>query len=553
MKKTVIAACLSALLCASAPALAWADDAGAADGAPEAIALASDDEGPQQAPAVPVTEESSGQPALSGGEEGSVQADGETAAAEAEGSSAESALEDAADGADAAVEAPAPEASDPADPTDSEAPLLESAPVSFTAAVSADGQTVRLAAQGGAFSAASRVQFPTWSLANGQDDIVWYDAVRAADGSWYADVPVSAHGEAGAYTSHAYADGAVQLAADFSIAAPTGSVSVVNNGDGSFVAIVSGIESASGVSRVQIPIWSEANGQDDIIWYDAALQADGSWQVATQAGYHACSEGVYNAHAYVTCGNGVTSIVGGTQTTVALSNYLFVSGDLNSSSRTVWAKNLAGNPSRVQVPTWSEANGQDDITWHEATYLGDGLWQAVVDCYSLHSAGTVISHVYAGGLIVDGLSYTVTDWEVANISGNATLDRSLREIYTARGTDLQTLFNYVVSFPYYSGNKLATGATGWDIPYAIEMYQNGGGNCYRYAALFCWLARGLGYDANVVAGSVPSYSGWNNPHGWVEIHIDGTTYVCDPDLKHENPGYNWYMVTYDNAPTWYYR
>ena len=85
------------------------------------------------------------------------------------------------------------------------------------------------------------------------------------------------------------------------------------------------------------------------------------------------------------------------------------------------------------------------------------------------------------------------------------------------------------------------------------MYEQGSGNCYRFAALFCWLARGLGYDANVVAGGVPSYSSGQAPHGWVEIHMNGTTYICDPDMEHSLPGYNWYMVTYAGAPTTYYR
>ena len=42
------------------------------------------------------------------------------------------------------------------------------------------------------------------------------------------------------------------------------------------------------------------------------------------------------------------------------------------------------------------------------------------------------------------------------------------------------------------------------------------------------------------------------PHGWVEIYSDGRTYVCDPDLQHEMPSYNWYMQTYATSPTVYH-
>ena len=83
------------------------------------------------------------------------------------------------------------------------------------------------------------------------------------------------------------------------------------------------------------------------------------------------------------------------------------------------------------------------------------------------------------------------------------------------------------------------------------MLDHGSGNCYRFASLFNWLARGLGYDARVVSGWVPSASGGAAPHGWVEIVLDGKTYGCDPDLAHELPGRNWYMFTYAGAPTTY--
>ena len=230
---------------------------------------------------------------------------------------------------------------------------------------------------------------------------------------------------------------------------------------------------------------------------------------------------------------------------------MFIAGDWDSSYRSVYVKNPQRSTSALSVAVWSDAGGQDDLFWKNLDYYGDGLWAVTFDCYELTGSGMCIAHVYDDAGFVKGASFSVSSSEVANISGNGTLDRYLREIYANHGTDLYSLFNYVANYPYYSGSKYPTGE--WSIPFAIEMYQNGGGNCYRYAALFCWLARGLGYDANVVAGSVPSYSGYNNPHGWVEIHQNGVTYVCDPDLKHENPGYNWYMVTYDNAPTWYYK
>ncbi len=139
------------------------------------------------------------------------------------------------------------------------------------------------------------------------------------------------------------------------------------------------------------------------------------------------------------------------------------------------------------------------------------------------------------------------------LSGDAELDAIIDDLLDHRigreGDALSRAFRYVAGYRYIDGSKWPTGE--WSVPFAKEMYYNQGGNCYRFAALFCWLARGLGYDASVVVGEVPSRSlGWA-PHGWVEIALDGTVYVCDPNMANAIPSRNWFMVTYGSAPVTY--
>lgn len=136
-------------------------------------------------------------------------------------------------------------------------------------------------------------------------------------------------------------------------------------------------------------------------------------------------------------------------------------------------------------------------------------------------------------------------------TGDSWLDGQLKTIAKANGNDLKKCFNYVAKFKYITGSTHPTG--NWMVPYAKEMIQKKGGNCYRYAALFCALATYLGYDAKVVSGWVPSRSQGKAPHGWVEIKSGGKTYVCDPDMVHAYPNMNWYMMTYANAPLTYGR
>ena len=63
--------------------------------------------------------------------------------------------------------------------------------------------------------------------------------------------------------------------------------------------------------------------------------------------------------------------------------------------------------------------------------------------------------------------------------------------------------------------------------------------------------RELGYDAKQISGSVPLRSGGYGPHSWVEIEINGTTYVFDPDFTNETKR-NGYQITYGQSGTWRY-
>ncbi|MDM8293557.1 GBS Bsp-like repeat-containing protein, partial [Faecalicoccus pleomorphus] len=76
------------------------------------------------------------------------------------------------------------------------------------------------------------------------------------------------------------------------------------------------IESNSGVSLVQIPVWTEANGQDDIQWYTAEKQADGTYRVTVTMANHNYETGKYRITAYITGNNGLRAGIGSTSTEV---------------------------------------------------------------------------------------------------------------------------------------------------------------------------------------------------------------------------------------------
>ena len=76
---------------------------------------------------------------------------------------------------------------------------------------------------------------------------------------------------------------------------------------------------------------------------------------------------------------------------------------------------------------------------------------------------------------------------------------------------------------------------------AIDMFTNERGNCFRYAACFACVAKAAGYRSRVVIGDTVG-----NPHGWVEVLVDGKWLICDPDAQlpgYGMPDYKAYMMT----------
>ncbi|MEE1157799.1 MAG: transglutaminase domain-containing protein [Atopobiaceae bacterium] len=144
----------------------------------------------------------------------------------------------------------------------------------------------------------------------------------------------------------------------------------------------------------------------------------------------------------------------------------------------------------------------------------------------------------------------------ALISGDAELDSILDAIIYAETSErprtLREAFDYVTTLPYVDG---ATEYYGdwrkWSIPLAKQMYNRPGGNCYGYGALMAWVARALGYDARAVSSEIRSgVLAWSY-HGWCEIMQNGKPYVLDPDLQKYVPDRNFFMVSYEDAPTYY--
>ena len=72
--------------------------------------------------------------------------------------------------------------------------------------------------------------------------------------------------------------------------------------------------------------------------------------------------------------------------------------------------------------------------------------------------------------------------------------------------------------------------------------------------MLCQLARALGFDACVYSGTIGIA---DSEHGWVEMDIDGQTYVFDPEMEmafwtDQYQTIDMFMMTYEEAARWHY-
>lgn len=255
------------------------------------------------------------------------------------------------------------------------------------------------------------VLVPSWSLVNGQDDLVWHKASRQSDGSYRVTIKASEHKNSlGNYRADVYiVDNANQrhyvteTIVDVKHNKPVGTISVVNNNNdtGTFDVIISDVYGSKGVRTVQVPIWSEKDGQDDIRWYEATRQANGTYTVNVQATNHKNSTGLYNIHLYYILNDGSQVGVGGTTTTVEFRNaktktqtYITnVNSEAGSFTVVVDQAPQGRQIKNIRVAVWSESN-QGNLSWYNTAPTGTHTEINVSTVNHKNLIGNYTTHVY---------------------------------------------------------------------------------------------------------------------------------------------------------------
>ena len=383
----------------------------------------------------------------------------------------------------------------------------------------------RVTAKINAPSGVSKVLMPTWTNANGQDDLVWHQASVNGDTATFY-VPSSAHkGESGAYTTHIYLyDKAGKLAplkgvnvtVPSAAVTPSSSFSIgdvsVTELSASGYRVTAKINAPSGVSKVFMPTWTNANGQDDLVWHQASVNGDtATFYVPSSA--HKGESGAYTTHIYLYDKAGKLAPLKGVNVTVPSaavtpptpSSSLSIGDvsitELSASGYRVTAKiNAPSGVSKVLMPTWTNANGQDDLVWHQASVNGDTATFYVPSSAHKGESGAYTTHIYlydnAGKLApLKGVNVTVPSG--ANPGGSSG-----------------------------NNNGSGTGVLSMAIPYVTELSSNG----FRVTIQF-----------NAPAGyKKVSTAVWTAANGqddlvWHNMTVSGNTATCYvPVSEHKN-------------------
>ena len=203
--------------------------------------------------------------------------------------------------------------------------------------------------------------------------------------------------------------------------------------------------------------------------------------------------------------------------------------------------------------TCDDAGAAWDTVSYEPGFVNINGW-----LYYVKEDKTFLRNDTVNGMSFDATGrYTSGDGELDAIVAGI-LDTIIKEKQDAERMDLlYAAFEYARdSFAYIGrNNHKPIGQTDWGVKDAKVMFTEGRGNCYNYAAAFWALARGLGYDVQVMSGVVLKD---RQDHGWVFMELDGQRYLCDPEwemvYRYERNDYtkDMFMLTMAEIGWWNY-
>ena len=265
-----------------------------------------------------------------------------------------------------------------------------------------------------------KVMHAVWSAKNDQDDLIWYQV--PADGQLTAKYT----GDYGTYLIHTYAviNGQMTCISATSINVPKPEIkaTVTKENDVKVKVTVSNVPVY--VTGITIPVWTSLNGQDDIKWYQAIKQSDGTYILTFSPKEHNFESGHYNIHIYgqsqvshsLEALSSTSGVDLSTDKYVVAPSVTVQNHDANGGTlkvRVAESENTKKIKS-VTVAAWSEIN-QSNLHWYTTSDVYDGVVTVMVNEKNHgYIKGNYTVHVY-----VDFTDNTTSGFNLGQYALNA--------------------------------------------------------------------------------------------------------------------------------------
>ncbi|WP_083837814.1 GBS Bsp-like repeat-containing protein [Acetobacterium woodii] len=253
------------------------------------------------------------------------------------------------------------------------------------------------------------VSFPTWTQSGGQNDLRWENGNYVGHDTWETTINIDNYQRSyDTFITHAYITNCdrqqkfigetEQCILNPFDQEPLKISSKQQTDNSKFVVNTENCKGKSGIKSVWFAVWSERNGQDEIRWYQGTRDNNGEFVMSDDVENHGFETGPFIIHAYLR---------GNNEENIAFADNLFKMEKMNATIEYDHA--VLNNTFKMRIrnvgdqngvtsivfPTWSRTNGQDDIRWEPATYIGGHTWEATIHLKDYQMiVDDFISHAY---------------------------------------------------------------------------------------------------------------------------------------------------------------
>lgn len=238
------------------------------------------------------------------------------------------------------------------------------------------------------------VAIAVWSEDKGQDDLIWYTPT-ITNNSARVTIDIANHSNTSdIYNVHVYTDYADgtrvgQVLGAYQITKPTpkNDVTATLTSDG--IALTLDSNTVTDYSKVKFAVWSDDEGQDDLVWYDASSAGTALASYENHSGY-----GTYHIHTY-SFETGKAVGLNATDIVIEKPNVQTTITKVDDNTYKVTVTNVPIYIKSVSLPVWSMVNGQDDIDWLTATKEDSSTYTGTISLKDHHyDSGDYNVHVY---------------------------------------------------------------------------------------------------------------------------------------------------------------